>query len=96
MSTVFRKPDQIIQPYQFGEPHSKATCLWLTGFDKLTPTNVVEAEFTTFESGKRMPKWYVDAARLSKEERSRVRSKTFQGIADAMVQQWFVEERIKQ
>jgi len=89
MSTIWRKPDQIIQPWQFGEPFSKKTCLWLKGLSPLIPTKIVDkGEQVTFKSGKSMPKWYSDAFRLPPEERAKVRSQTFQGIADAMAEQW--------
>jgi len=89
MNTIWRKPDQIIQPYEFGDPHAKKTCLWLKGLPKLVPTNIVEPEYVTFKSGKRMAKWYTDAVNLPRKERAKLRSKTFQGIAEAMVDQWF-------
>lgn len=89
MSTEWRKPDQIIQPYQFGDSFSKKTCLWLKGLPKLEPTNIVEpGETVTFASGNKMPKWYADAWGKSPEERSKIRSKTFPGIARAMAEQW--------
>jgi len=89
MSSLYRKPDQIINPWQFGEPYQKTTCLWLKGLSKLNPTNIVgRGEFTVFASGKKHPKWYADALKLSPKERMKVRSKTFQGIADAMAEQW--------
>jgi hypothetical protein len=89
MSTTFRKPDQIIQPWQYGHEASKSTCLWLKGLPKLVPTNIVDkGEFVTYKSGKRMTKWYADAASLSPKERAKVRNTTFQGIADAMAEQW--------
>lgn len=89
MSSHYRKPDQIIQPYEFGEPFSKKTCLWLKGVPKLVPTKLVDkGERITFASGKSMPKWYSDAFRLPPKERSIARSRTFQGIADAMAEQW--------
>jgi hypothetical protein len=88
VSTRWRKPDQIIQPYEFGDPHAKKTCLWLKNLPKLEPTNIVEPEYITYKSGKRMAKWYADAVKLPEAERKRLRSKTFQGIADAMVDQW--------
>lgn len=89
MSTVYRKPDQIIQPWQFGHEASKSTCLWLKNLPKLEHTNVVDkGEFITYKSGKRMSKWYADAASFSPKEREKIRNKTFQGIADAMAQQW--------
>lgn len=88
MSSLWRKPDQIIQPYQFGHIEAKKTCLWLKNLPKLIPTKIVEPEYTTFKSGKRMPTWYCNAAKLPKHERMKLRSTTFQGIADAMAEQW--------
>ena len=89
MSNIYRKPDQIIQPYLFGDPFSKKTCLWLKGVNKLIPTNVVDkGECVVYKSGRAMPKWYADAFRLKKEDRAKLRSKTFPGIAKAMADQW--------
>ena len=89
MSTVWRKPEQIIQPYMFGDSAEKKTCLWLKGVEPLNATNEVEPpERVKFDSGKTMPKWYADLWNLPREERSRLRSKTFQGIAEAMAEQW--------
>ena len=89
MSTVWRKPDQVIQPYQFGESFSKKTCLWLKNLPLLEPTNVVDkGEFYEYESGRKMPKWYADAWKLPPAERSPLRSRTFIGIARAMAEQW--------
>lgn len=89
MSNVFRKPDQIIQPYMFGDPAEKKTCLWLMNLPVLKEQNPCEPpERVRFASGKSMPAWYADAWKLPKEERSRVRSKTFPGIAKAMADQW--------
>lgn len=89
ISTSYRKPDQIIQPYQFGHKEAKKTCLWLKNLPHLVPTNVVEQEErVVFASGKTMPKWYADAWHLPKEERAKLRSKTFPGIAKAMAEQW--------
>lgn len=89
MSTIYRKPEQIIQPYEYGHKTTKATCLWLKGLPLLKPTNIVEkGEFVTFPSGKRMSKWYADSAKHRPQERERIRNKTFQGIADAMAEQW--------
>lgn len=89
MSSRWRKPDQIIEPYDFGEPYEKKTCLWLKGLPHLIPTNIVPASPRKyFESGKSMPAWYADAWKLPKEERARLRSKTFPGIAKAMAEQW--------
>jgi len=89
MSSEWRKPNQIINPYQFGDPFEKKICLWIKGLPNLDPTNIVEpAPRTIFESGKSMPTWYAEAWKLPKEERSTVRSKTFPGIAKAMAEQW--------
>ena len=89
MSSEWRKPDQIINPYEFGDPYEKKTCLWLKGLPKLTHTNVVKPEpRKEFKSGNTMPGWYSDAWKLPKDERAKIRSKTFSGIADAMVNQW--------
>lgn len=97
MSKLWRKPDQIIQPWQFGDKFQKSTCLWLKGLPKLTPTNIVEkGEFKEWidpKTGKtkRQPMRFFEALKLSKEERAKVRSRTFQGIADAMADQWGYE-----
>lgn len=89
MSSLFRSPDQIINPYQFGDPFEKKTCLWLKGLPQLTPTNIVEPPpRKQFDSGKTMPAWYADVWHLPKEERAKLRSKTFPGIAKAMAEQW--------
>jgi len=88
------KPTQIIQPYMFGDEASKKTCLWLKGLPSLTPTDIVgKGEMITYASGKRMPKWYVDALTTAKTaaERQTIRSKTFPGIAKAMATQWTKE-----
>ena len=93
MSTHYRKPDQIIQPYWFGDPYRKSTCLWLKGLPKLKATNMVDmGEQVTYASGTTMPKWYADAWKLPPAERSKVRSKTFPGIAKAMATQWGINE----
>ena len=89
ISTKWRKPDQIIHPWQFGDPFEKKTCLWLKGVEPLIPTNVVKPpDRVEFGSGKSMPKWYADAWRLPKKDRAKMRSKTFPGIAKAMAEQW--------
>jgi hypothetical protein len=76
ISSRIRKPDQIIQPWQFGHGETKATCLWLQGLPKLVPTNIVEGR----------------AAKVHKcppgPDRWKIRSKTYQGIAEAMADQW--------
>lgn len=89
MSSAWRKPDQIIQPWQFGDAFEKKTCLWLKGLSRLQPTNIVDIPpRKVFDSGKSMPAWYADAWTLPKEERAKLRSKTFPGIAEAMAGQW--------
>jgi len=76
MSTVWRRPDQIIQPFQFGHGETKATCLWLKNLPCLKPTNIVEGREARIH---RMPPG---------KERAANRSRTYQGIADAMAEQW--------
>ena len=95
MSTVWRKPNQIIHPYYFAEEEDsednqeKKTCLWLKGLDPLSyEIKVKPPERIEFASGKTMPKWYADAWHLPAEERSKLRSKTFPGFAKAMADQW--------
>ena len=89
ISSRIRKPDQIIQPWQFGESFSKKTCLWLKNLPLLVGTKLVDkGETITYASGRTMPKWYADAFSLPPKERALLRSRTFQGIADAMANQW--------
>lgn len=76
MSTRYRKPDQIIQPWQFGHGETKATCLWLKGLPKLVPTNIVE--------GREQKIWEMSPSK----DRAKLRSKTYEGWANAMVEQW--------
>lgn len=89
MSSTWRKPNQVINPYEFGDPFEKKTCIWLKGLPELKPTNIVDVPpRTKFDSGKSMPAWYAEAWKLPKEERAKLRSKTFPGIAKAMAEQW--------
>jgi len=89
MNSHYRKPDQIIRPYQFGETSSKGTCLWLYGLPLLMPTDIKEPTYHTTKNGRVFDKWYFDTSLISDlKKRTRVRSKTFQGIADAMANQW--------
>ena len=89
MSTKYRKPDQIIQPWMFGDPFEKRTCLWLKNLPELIPTNIVDPPArSVYKSGKTMPTWYADAWKLPKAERAKLRSKTFPGIAKAIANQW--------
>lgn len=76
MSSMWRKPDQVIQPWQFGHGETKATCLWLKGLPLLRPTDVVEGRENRIH---RMP---------PSADRWKERSRTFQGIAEAMAEQW--------
>lgn len=91
ISTSWRKPDQVVQPFMFGDEARKTTCLWLKNLPKLEPTEIVdEGERIYFKSGKSQPKWYSDAfvKAKSNEERRTLRSKTFPGMARAMALQW--------
>jgi len=95
ISSQIRKPDQIVHPYMFGDKASKSTCLWLKNLPKLEPTDIVEkGEFVEWigKNGKkkRQAKWFLDALAKAKtsEERRTLRSKTFQGMADAIADQW--------
>lgn len=78
MSTIYRKPNQIIQPWQFGHGETKATCLWLKGLPKLEPTNIVD--------GREQRIWKM----APRSTRAKERSKTFPSIAKAMAEQWTV------
>jgi hypothetical protein len=76
MSSLWRKPDQTIQPWQFGHGETKATCLWLKGLPPLSPTNIVEGREARVH---RMP---------PTADRWKLRSATYAGIAEAMAEQW--------
>ena len=91
ISTAWRKPDQYIHPYQFGDPHSKKTGLWLKNLAPLVPTKLVEPQFHIYKDGRKDPIWHFETMSLPSHERMKARSKTFQGIADAMAAQWGVE-----
>jgi hypothetical protein len=89
MSTAYRKPDQIIHPYMFGDPARKATCLWLKGLKPLEPTNIVEPVIIKYKNGKGTDNpWHMDTMSLPPDERAKQRSKTWSGIAKAMAEQW--------
>ena len=89
MSTVYQKPSQIIHPYMFGDPARKATCLWLKGLPKLTPTDIVEPVVIHYQNGNGTDNpWHMDTLKLPPNERAKARSKTFPGIAAAMAEQW--------
>ena len=85
MSSVWRKPDQIIQPWQFGHPESKKTCLWLKGLPPLSPTNVLPLP----NSGRWENQTPSGQNKLGPSpDRAKIRSKTYPGIAEAMAEQW--------
>lgn len=90
ISSRIRKPDQIIQPWQHGHEATKTTCLWLKGLPNLQPTNIVGkgARHVT-KSGKSLPEWY---NLPPSEDRWKLRSATFPGIARAMAEQWGTEQ----
>lgn len=91
MSTRWRKPDQSVQPWMFGDEASKLTCLWLKNLPNLKATKVVgHGERVVLSSGRTLPKWYSDALCKAKtsEERRTLRSKTFPGFAKAIAEQW--------
>lgn len=102
MSSAWRKPDQIIQPYQFGHHARKSTCLWIKGLPKLSPTNVVDPveivgdgfsvgaslNYAKDDSGKIIP-W-------NDPRTAKIRSKTFPGIAQAMAEQWAGEAKTQE
>ena len=86
MSTYFRKPDQIINPWQFGHTTNKKTCLWLKGLPLLRPTQIIPKEKRTNEIWK--SQFNGKSISWSSEECKKLRSKTFPGIARAMAEQW--------
>lgn len=88
MSTRWRKPDQYIEPYFFGDAEKKKTGLWLFGLQPLEPTKIVEPVLIRCKSGVTEPKWHMETMHLPAAERSRARSRTYPGIARAMADQW--------
>lgn len=84
ISSKIRKPDQIIQPWMFGHKETKATCLWLKGLPKLVPTTDLKEETMALPKKERMRLHYLPPS----ADRWKIRSETFQGIADAMANQW--------
>jgi hypothetical protein len=94
ISSKIRKPDQIIQPYEYGHDASKRTCLWLKNVPLLKPTQYVEPRTVTTPSGKIAKRWANQCGNYGHDNKSpspdrwKIRSKTFQGIADAMAEQW--------
>ena len=89
ISSAIRPPDQIIQPYEYGDPFQKSTCLWLKNLPLLRPTKIVDkGKFYVSPSGKKMPDWF------SKNKSWKVRSTTFQGIANAFASQFGNESNL--
>lgn len=80
MSSRWCKPTQIIQPWMFGDPYTKTTCLWLENLPPLVSTNIVDKGEFVIHGGKRISKWY--------SNRTFARDKTFEGVARAMASQW--------
>lgn len=95
MSTQYRKPDQIIQPWQFGDNVQKSTCLWLHGMEKLVPIVTEKPEikhhaWVDAKTGKtkRQSEWFYSTRCASHADRGKIASKTFHGIGKAMAEQW--------
>jgi hypothetical protein len=81
------RPSNIIQPYEFGDPVKKTTCLWLNGLPPLLPTQIVTPDITTLKTGARFSTWDYNIS-MNHKERAKLRSKTFPGIAAAFATQW--------
>ena len=88
LSSYIGKPEQYIQPYQFGHPDSKMTGLWLKNLPLLVPTKRVEPEWIIAPSGKRMSKTHAKHPSTNSEENRKLRSRTYLGIANAMAATW--------
>lgn len=84
MSTLWRKPDQVIQPWMFGHPESKATCLWLKGLPVLKESNNVYEQFEKLPKNEQQKMHYLPPS----EDRWKLRSATYPGVANAMADQW--------
>ena len=100
MSTAYRKPNQIIQPWQFGHPTTKATCLWLKGLPELIATNIVDIDksdvYEYVAANGRIKHDSRNRSKCKQADRSRHRSKTFPGIAKAFAEQWAGECKYEQ
>lgn len=102
MSTHWRKPNQIIQPWQFGHATTKSTCLWLKGLPNLIPTNIVEIDtndvYAYIAKNGRIKHDTHSRSNCKASERSKHRSKTFEGIAKAFAEQWaeFIEKQTEE
>ena len=93
ISTKIRKPNQIIQPFQFGHDVSKKTCLWLKNLPNLTPTKIVKPDIIE-KNGYKMSRHHWETFKLPSKIRGKVRSRFYEGIADAMADQWGSNETI--
>jgi hypothetical protein len=87
ISTKIRKPNQIIQPFEYGHDVTKKTCLWLKNLPNLKPTKIVKPDIVLV-NGKKMSRMHYESFNLPPKERSKVRSKFYTGIAEAMAEQW--------
>ena len=87
ISTKIRKPNQNIQPFQYGHDVTKKTCLWLKNLPNLKPTKIVKPDIVLV-NGKKMSRMHYESFKLPSKERSKVRSKFYTGIAEAMADQW--------
>lgn len=99
ISTWIRKPDQYIQPYEYGHPMTKKTGLWLKNLPKLKPTDIVEPEYIVDKTaGKRYSPLHYKSSSTNNPEIAKLRSRTFEGIAAAMAEQWtpILQERVKE
>ncbi len=98
-NTVFRKPDQIIHPYYFGDPELKRTCLWLKGLPKLDYSQTIIEKpkpyyYSNGEKTKGQAIYFTEAQKQGGKQKSIIRSRTFPGIAKAMAEQWGCDKRI--
>tara|TARA_A100001201_G_scaffold19138_1_gene21507 strand:- start:28 stop:630 length:603 start_codon:yes stop_codon:yes gene_type:complete len=93
ISTKIRKPNQIIQPFQFGHDVSKKTCLWLKNLPNLKPTKIVKPDIIE-KDGYKMSRHHWETFKLPSNIRGKVRSRFYEGIADAMADQWGSNETI--
>ena len=87
ISTKIKKPNQIIQPFEYGHDVTKKTCLWLKNLPNLKPTKIVKPDIVLV-NGKKMSRMHYESFKLPSKERSKVRSKFYTGIAKAMANQW--------
>lgn len=88
MSSYFRPPDQYVHPYFFGDPVSKKTGLWLKSLPLLKPTDIVEPKRSKTKSGREWDSWFLESSSLPVGDRMKFRSRTFEGLANAMAEQW--------